>query len=40
MMKDSTSVTFIGTRKGEMTPVAIRREPVGSEVTMGAAMKS
>ena len=39
-MKAITSVTFIGTRKGEMTPVAIIFEPVGSDRIMGSAMKS
>ena len=39
-MKAITSVTFIGTRNGAMTPVAIIFEPTGSEAIIGRAMKS
>ena len=39
-IKAITSVTFIGTRNGEITPVAIIFEPAGSEAIIGAAIKS
>ena len=39
-MKDSSRVTFIGTRNGEMTPVAIMVEPGGIEAIIGAAIRS
>jgi hypothetical protein len=39
-MKAISSVTFIGTRNGATTPVAIILEPAGSAASIGAARKS
>ena len=39
-MNATSAVTFIGTRKGVTTPVAIIRVPSGSACISGAARKS